>query len=117
MMLAAMLVSIVPVAAGVQPGCPAPDAIQCVCPAFSVNCFCGANNSEGIGFSGISNINAEGIAFVGADLGPFRNASFFDCTYGKLGEVIVMDAEKCWRSEADIFRNHRITSRASLDLH
>ncbi len=32
------------------------------------------------------------------------------------GEMIVMDAGKCWASEADIFRNHRITSRASHDL-
>ena len=32
------------------------------------------------------------------------------------GEMIVMDAAKCWESEAAIFRNHRITSRASPDL-
>ena len=33
------------------------------------------------------------------------------------GEMIVMDAERCWRSETNIFHNHRITSRASHDLH
>jgi len=32
------------------------------------------------------------------------------------GEMIVMDAAQCWASEPDIFRNHRITSRASPDL-
>jgi len=32
------------------------------------------------------------------------------------GEMTVMDAAKCWQSEAEIFRNHRITSRASQDL-
>ena len=32
------------------------------------------------------------------------------------GEMIVMDSAKCWQSEAHIFRNHRITSRASSDL-
>ena len=32
------------------------------------------------------------------------------------GEMIVMSAERCWRAEPEIFRNHRITSRASADL-
>ena len=31
------------------------------------------------------------------------------------GEMIVMDAAKCWASEADIFRNHRITRRCNLE--
>ena len=32
------------------------------------------------------------------------------------GEMIVMDAAKCWQSEPRIFRDHRITTRASSDL-
>ena len=32
------------------------------------------------------------------------------------GEMIVISADKCWASEADIFRLHRIPARASADL-
>lgn len=32
------------------------------------------------------------------------------------GEMIVIDARKCWESEADIFYTHRIPHRCSSDL-
>jgi hypothetical protein len=32
------------------------------------------------------------------------------------GEMIVMSADKCWRSEPDIFHTHCIPARASPDL-
>ena len=32
------------------------------------------------------------------------------------GEMIVIDAKKCWQNEADIFYTHRIPHRCSNDL-
>ena len=32
------------------------------------------------------------------------------------GEMIVIDAKKCWESESDIFYTHRIPHRCSSDL-